>query len=252
MSATWLGILAQAAGPAPAADPNAGIVERFYAGQLPGKADLVADLAHLHEVWAFLLIIVGILYLLNGWKAFKVLVFADAAALGLLVGVVVGGTIGDGSNVQTLTMIGGAVLLAVLTLPLIKGGVAVMGALAGGFIGYGLWSYATALAGSASLAQHAWAGALLGLTTLGLLAFLNSHFVVMAFTSVQGATMAVVGLLAILLRPYAPTNGLRGALLSNVHMLPVLLGVPAVMGFGLQYIASAKKAHKKKKAASGG
>jgi len=252
MSATWLGILAQAAGPTPPADPNAGVVERFYAGELPGKADLVSDMTHLHEVWAFLLIVAGILYLLNGWKAYKVLVFANAAVLGLLVGSLLGGAVGDGSNIRTLMMIGGAVLLAVLSLPLIKGSVAVMGALAGGFAGYGLWSYGAAVAGSASLSQHAWAGALLGLTTLGLLAFLNSQIVVIAFTSIQGATMAVVGLLAILLRPYAPTDGLREPLLSNVHLLPVLLVVPAVMGFGLQYIAATKKAQKKKKAASAG
>ncbi len=239
-------ILGQTPPPVP---PPIGIHPKLAAGELPGTADYVFDLTALHEVWALLLIAVGVVYLLNGWKTFKVLVIVNAAFLGAALGSALGNLL-DGGNLQLLGGVAGAVLVGVLAWPLIKGAVSVMGALTGAMVGYGLWSYAGELAQNPTLIQHSWAGALLGMVTLGLLGMVAFKGIVMVFTAFQGGIMVISGLLAVLLKPYALQQRLHEPLVNNPHVLPLVIGVPALLGLSLQYIASAKKASKKKKAIS--
>ena len=122
--------------------------------------------------------------------------------------------------------------------------------LAGGFAGYGLWSYAANIADQPTLAEHAWAGGVLGLVTLGLLGLVIHKTVIMIFSSLQGAVMAISGALALLLKPYGMPDRLRERLTENIHLLPLLFGATALLGFSLQYVAATKKAKKKRKAAA--
>ena len=55
-----------------------------------------------------------------------------------------------------------------------------------------------------------------------------------------------------MLLKYQPfSSKLETALIENVHLLPLLIVVPAVIGFAFQNVAVAKKARRKKKAAEG-
>jgi len=87
--------------------------------------------------------------------------------------------------------------------------------------------------------------------TLGLLAVVIFRFVVMIFTSVQGSLMIVSGIVAILMKLEMLRSRLRPALAANAHLLLLLVAVPALIGFGMQYAAMSKKAKKKKKAIEG-
>jgi len=121
-----------------------------------------------------------------------------------------------------------------------------MGGLAGSFLGYSLWHYLTTILDKPTLNQHAWAGALIGLIVLGMLAFIIFQLTVIVFTCVQGAVMTVAGMLAMVLK-YQPTSeGLQDHLNDNPHLLPLLIAVPALIGFAIQYTAAAKKEKKKR------
>ena len=65
-------------------------------------------------------------------------------------------------------------------------------------------------------------------------------------TSFQGSFMAVSGLFALLLKPYAFQDRIAKPLVDNVHLLPLLVALPALLGFCLQFIGSNKAAKKKK------
>jgi len=128
-----------------------------------------------------------------------------------------------------------------------KFAVGLMAGLAGAFLGSGIWSYVTTSLGQDAISQHAWAGALIGLITLGLMAFVVFRLVIMIFTSLQGAVMTVTGLVSMLMHLDPLREDLRSAISGNSHLLVLLIATPAVMGFAYQYSCVAKKAAKKKK-----
>ena len=219
--------------------------------QVPTRQEFVNGLVGLGLFQGLLLLVFGVVYLLSGWKAFKAMVVANAAVLGALIGVALASHL-ENPNMRIIGAIAGALLLGVIALPLMKHGVAVMGALAGGFMGYVTWRYVAGVSGSQTLGQYAWAGALMGLVTLGLLAFMIFRQTIMIFTSVQGALMLVSGGLTILLKFSALREPLQQNLSGNIHLLPVLVAVPAVIGLAHQNASLAKKNKKKKAAQEGG
>jgi len=191
-----------------------------------------------------LVMAVGVVALLLGWKLFKVVVVANATCIGGLVGMRLGSMV-QGPNMPLIGMIAGGLLLAVLAMPLMKYAVSLMGALAGAFAGYGLWDYVASAIGTPEVAQYAWAGALIGLVTLGLLAFVIFRMVIMIFTSFQGAVMVVAASLSLLVKYVPASQGFHDAVLNNIHLPPLLITVPAVIGFALQHNAANKKGPKK-------
>lgn len=201
-------------------------------------------------VMAMLLLACGLVYMLQGWKIFKILVIANAAVLGAIAGAHLGGLM-SGENTWLYTGIGGGLLLAVLAGPLMSYAVSVMGGLAGSFVGYGLWSYVAHTIGRENLMQYAWAGALIGLIALGLLAFVILQSVVTIVTSIQGAVMVSSGIVALLMKHPPLRESLEQPLRTNNHLALLLVGVPAVIGIAFQYSGVVKKA-KKKKSAGGG
>lgn len=220
----------------PVPPPYSGLLEALGDGQLPQMLQYANDLARMHEVWAVVLILAGLIYLLGGWKIYKFLVTVNGAALGALLGNALGAR-ADGQNVQIIITVAGALLLGVIAWQMLKASVSLMGALAGATAGYGLWTYAAQAAGNVPLAAHAWAGALLGFVTVGLLALVAFKHIVMIFTAYQGAVMCVSGVLAMMVKPYLMGDRLRTMLVDNQHLLPILLGVPTVLGYCLQYTA---------------
>jgi hypothetical protein len=100
------------------------------------------------------------------------------------------------------------------------------------------------------LAENAWAGALVGLILLGMLAFALFKLAVVVLTSIQGATMTVTGLLTLLMKHRGLSANLEETLLGNVHLIPLLILVPSAIGFIVQESAVAKKAAKKRRRSS--
>jgi len=226
------------------------LIQRITSFEMPSRVEYVDSLASMHLALAIILFACGMVYLLQGWKIFKMLVIVNAAILGAFLGGQLGVLL-RGGNAPLFAAIAGAMLFAALAWPLMKVAVSLMGALVGGFVGYGMWSYVAEAANKPALAEHAWAGALIGLVALGLLAVIIFRFVVMIFTSVQGSLMTVSGIVAILMKLAILRSKLQPALASNMHLLVLLIGVPAIIGFGMQYTAMSKKAKKKKKAMEG-
>jgi hypothetical protein len=198
-------------------------------------------------IMAMLLFACGLVYMLQGWKVFKILVVANAAVIGAVVGGRIGGFL-RGDNTWLYTGIAGALLLAALAGPLMKYAISLMGGLVGSFVGYSLWTYVANAAGRGDLSHYAWVGALIGLITLGLLAFVILQAVVTIATSVQGSLMTSSGVVALLMKYEPLRNSLEVPLRDNTHLVALLVGVPAVIGVAFQYSGVAKKAAKKKKA----
>ena len=94
--------------------------------QVPSQEQFVNSLSSLEPLWAFLLLASGLIYLLQGWKIFKVLVALNAAMLGAAVGAKLAAMAGGGQNMPLFAAIGGGLVLAVLAWPLMKYSISVM------------------------------------------------------------------------------------------------------------------------------
>ncbi|HOD83819.1 MAG: hypothetical protein BWX88_05163 [Planctomycetes bacterium ADurb.Bin126] len=211
--------------------------------EVPSLDSLARYLQQSGPVPMVITLALGLAVLLLGWRFFKLVVLINATVIGALIGAELGARI-PGENTYLLGTIGGGLLLAALAVPLMKYAVSFMGALAGWCLGVAVWQYAaTLLERQGDLGGYAWTGGLIGTITLALLAFVIFKLVVMVFTSFQGATMAMAALLALLLR-FEPTEATIETWLRNPHVPPLLVTIPAVIGFACQY--NCDKATKKK------
>jgi len=223
------------------------VIQKIASFQMPTQEEYVSWLQTMHLGMAMVLFICGLVYLLQGWKIFKMLVIVNAAVLGAFVGSQLDRLL-EGENIALFGTVAGGLLFGVLSWPLMKFAVSIMGGLAGSFLGYGAWQYIATAANRPQMSEHAWAGALIGLITLGLLAVVIFRTVVMIFTSIQGSLMTVSGIVALVIRLEMMRTRLLPSLRSNIHLLVLLVGVPAVIGFAFQYAAISKVLKKKKPA----
>lgn len=211
------------------------VVQLFSrADTLAQPQQLVEHLTALSVVWAVVFIVVGVMCLLNGYKFYR----AVTVALALLIGAFAGYWLGQ--KIEAPFIVAGCLgaLLAVSALPLMKYAVAVFGGLAGAFVGANLWSgFVAAMnkaAGSTMPADAYWIGALVGLLVCGMLAFVLFKLSIELFTSVSGATIAVLGAIALLLsfEPWRAT--ISQGLTASQLVVPLLVFVPALIGLILQ------------------
>lgn len=214
-------------------------IDKVMSFQLPSMEEYLRYLTDMHFLLAIVVFACGLVYLLQGWRIFKVLVVVNAGILGAMLGTQVGAQL-EGPNMPLVLGIAGGALLAILAWPLMKFAVAIMGALAGSLLGFGLWQYVAQVAGRADLTSYAWAGALLGLITLGLLAFVIFRLVIMIFTSFQGSVLAVSGLLAMLMKLESLHRSLGDSLRTNPHLMPLMIVIPAVIGLVFQHVGTKK------------
>jgi len=170
----------------------------------------------------------GTVCLFYGWRVFKVLVVISFAVLGLFLGIVVTDRLFGPDN----QMIGGMVglgLLAVLSVPLMRWAVSVLGAVAGGVITSGVW-YACGFT-----EQYIWAGALVGIVAGGMISFIIFRIAVMLFSCLGGSGLVVTGVLA-LLYLYEPTKAqIEELVFAHKWFLPLVLMVPTAVGVFLQH-----------------
>ncbi len=195
---------------------------------------LVRMLQEISIVWAVVFLIAGLVALFNGSKLYKWVTIALAMTIGICAGYAMGKRI----NAEFIVAGCLGLLLGVGAWPLLKYAVAAMGGLVGAFLGANLWGAAAGVAdpsNARTIAETYWVGALMGLIILGMLAFIVFKLTVTFFTCVSGATIAMIGLLALLLQvpPWRQSiDSWSGR--ANSMVFPLLVIVPAVIGLILQ------------------
>jgi len=164
----------------------------------------------------------GAVYILYGWRIFKVLVVISFALFGLFVGITLGGKIGT----EVWGGVIGLLILAAISVPLMRFAVSILGAIAGGFITGSLW-YACGLS-----EKYILAGVLLGIIAGGMISFIVFRISVMLFTSLAGSGLIVVGLLALLhLYPYnSGEDYVRELVFNHKWFLPIAFLIPTLIG----------------------
>jgi hypothetical protein len=222
--------------------PNGSLFEIFRS-----QGNFISALEQVSLLPAVLLVASGIVYMLYGWKIFKMLVVINAILLGAILGSHLGGLLRT-PEMPLYMAIGVGALFAMLAWPTMRYAVSIMGGLAGCLLGYGVWQYAAHATDNLEMTRYGWAGALVGLVFLGLLAFIMFRVAVISWTAFQGAMMSVAGLVALLMKHQQFHGDLHAALVSNIHLLPLLVGVPAGIGFIYQDATMVKKTRKKKPA----
>ena len=175
------------------------IFRKILSGQLPSPREFVDQhLAAIGTVEAGLILVVGLTFLLFGWGAFKLFVIGNGAYFGGMLGAHAAGTY-IGPTLALLGMLAGGLVLAVLSLPLIRYAVTVVGGLGGGLLGYHSWAHVVHAFARDDLARYPWVGALIGIFMLGFFAFALFRLMVMIVTAFEGSVLAFSGALALCL-----------------------------------------------------
>ncbi len=170
----------------------------------------------------------GVVCVFYGWRVFKILVVINFGLLGLAIGMKLTGKMTSMSN-QLMGGLIGMGILAVLSVPLMRWAVCILGAAAGGIFTSGIW-YACELRES-----YIWVGGLVGVVAGGMISFIVFKVAVILFSSLWGSGLIVAGGLA-LLYDHSGTSDLVEKLVFHVPwFLPVTLMVPTVIGFILQH-----------------
>ncbi len=187
-------------------------------------AELMGTLSSLHVVWASVLLVIGLLCILNGYRWHKPVIVVCALFGGLALGRMLSQYLGESQIV--IAALG--LLCAVIATPLMRYAVAIFGGLTGALIGANVWT-----AFSSSPDAHV-AGAAMGFIAFGLTSFLLFRQVIVMFTSIGGAAMAVLGGISLLLHVPAWETAVRNSLEVNELLVPLLVLVAALSGYVLQ------------------
>ena len=186
-----------------------------------------AYITSLNLVEAITFMSFGVVCLFYGWRVFKILVVISFALLGLFLGISVTDKI-VGLNSQFWGGLVGMVLLAVLSVPLMKWAVCLLGAVAGGILSSGIW-YASGLT-----ERYILAGALIGMVAGGMISFIIFKVAVILFSSLGGSCLIVVGALALLYLYPQTSERVEEIIFTKKWFLPTVLMAPTLIGFVLQ------------------
>jgi hypothetical protein len=169
----------------------------------------------------------GTVCLFYGWRVFKILVVINFGLLGLVMGMSITDRI-VGLNNQLAGGLVGMGVLAVLSVPLMRWSVSILGAVAGGIITSGVW-YACYLP-----EQYIWAGSLTGFVAGGMISFIIFKAAVMLFTSLWGSGLTVIGLLALLYLYPRTSLQVHELVLTQNWFLPAAVIIPTIIGVAMQ------------------
>jgi len=223
------------------------VVEYVRTFDFPSCDQYITDLTSVDTLVAVALVLGGVALLLFGFKYFKLFVIANAAIAGALIGMYIGVKATNSDDMPALLGLAGAVLFGALAYPLLKYAVCLMGAIAGGILGYGLWRFVAHAVRQQDWATQAWVGGIIGLILVGMLAWIAFRMAVTLFTSLQGSIMVTSGVLAILLCFASVREAIQDPLSDNPIAVYLLLGVPAALGFAFQESKAIAKIKKKRK-----
>lgn len=169
----------------------------------------------------------GAVCLFYGWRVFKMLVVISFSMFGLLLGLTISNKIGGESNNPLLGVLA-AVVLGIVSMPLMRWAVGILGAIAGGILTAGVW-YACKLP-----EQYIWAGGLVGLVAGGMISFIIFKIAIMLFSSLGGSGLMVVGILALLYLYPQTTEQVQELFFGPKWFLPVALLIPTILGLLVQ------------------
>jgi hypothetical protein len=186
------------------------------------------QITSLGQLEALTFISFGVVCLFYGWRVFKVLVVINFALLGMMMGMAISEKI-VGLNNQFAGGIAGMIILAVLSVPLMRWSVCLLGAAAGGILTSGIW-YACGLT-----EKYIWAGALIGIIAGGMISFIIFKAAVILFSSLWGSILIVVGSLALLYLYPRTSTKVEDLVFSLKWFLPTLITAPTAIGFVLQH-----------------
>jgi hypothetical protein len=222
----YINILAQAARSSGSKTAEGGIV----------PMDLIwQHITSLGIVEALTFISFGIVCLIYGWRIYKILVSISFGLVGLTIAILANKYI---AGVIVWLALISVVLFAVVSIPLMRYGVAALSATACGILTGGGWL-------AAGLPeQYIWAGALIGVVAGAMISFVAKGYKisVMLFTSFGGSSLIVVGALAVLYHYMVEAEKLKQIVFEQKWFLPIILLVPMAVGMYLQnkFIKSAK------------
>lgn len=181
----------------------------------------ISSLSWFHAIVA---ISFGVVYLLYGWRIFKVLAVICFGMIGLFAGMYLGEKAGN----ELWGGIIGVAVLAIVSIPLMKWAICILGAIAGGTITASIW-YAFE-----QPQLYLWVCAAIGFVAGGMISFIIFKIAVMLFTSLGGSITMVAGILA-LIHQYQNisepvTTGVYNLVYNEAWFLPVALIVPTLIG----------------------
>lgn len=186
---------------------------------LPSQKSLIDSLVHSELFLPIAVMVLGVLILLFGFKAYRALVVFNCIALGFWIGAM----LGERAQVTTVAAVIGAVMMGAISWPLMKYAVAVCGGVVGAVVGMVVWAYFDLPLGLV------WAGGLTGLVLLGMLSFILFKASVILFSCIQGAAMLVLGCSALLIR-YTPWQSDISRGIGKPIMVPMIVLAIAVLG----------------------
>ena len=120
-------------------------------------------------------------------------------------------------------------LLAVMSVPLMRWAVCILGAVAGAILTSGIW-YAAGLN-----EQYIWAGGMVGLVGGGMISFIVFRVAVILFASMWGSGLMIVGTLALLYLYQGTSAQVETIVFTKKWFLPTMLTVTTVVGIILQH-----------------
>ncbi len=181
---------------------------------------------------AVLAVSFGVVYMLYGWRIFRVLVVICFGLAGMAIGI----ELGDKLDNQIWGGILGLALMSFVSIPLMKWCVCILGAAAGGVMTGGLW-YAFGLP-----QIYIWAGAAVGAVAGGMISFIVLKVAVMLFTSLGGTVILMTGLLSLLVQYQMFDLNITAEQTKVYHwvhnlkwFLPVVLIAPTFFGIYMQH-----------------
>lgn len=194
--------------------------------------DQINTLSWFHAVLA---ISFGVVYLLYGWRIFKALTVICFGLIGMFSGM----HLGRGMGSEMWGGFFGLLILAIVSVPLMKYCICLLGAIAGGIITGAIW-YACGLP-----QLYMWAGAAAGAIFGGMISFIVFKMSVMLFTSLGGSTIMMSGVLSLMhkyqhihLTPEEIEAGkqtmIHGLIFNTDWFLPAALLTPTIIGLILQ------------------
>jgi hypothetical protein len=207
-------------------DPLTALQGKIARLDLLNRPDELLNALHsIHIVWASVLVVVGAMCVLNGYRWHKWVIIICAFLLGLDLGHM----LSKQMDQSRIVMAAIGLLFAVAATPFTRYAVAIFGGLTGAFIGANAWS-----AFSDSPDSHL-AGAAMGFIGLSMAAFIMYRVVIVLFTSIGGGAMAVLGILTLMMHVPNWETSIRSSLQANNMLLPLLVTVTAVTGLVLQH-----------------
>ncbi len=168
----------------------------------------------------------GTVCLFYGWRVFKILVTISFSLIGLFAGIKINELLVGGNNIWL-----GIICMAIcafFSVPLMRWGVSLLGAAAGGFLTGGAW-YAAELP-----MQYIWAGVIIGVIAGGMISFIIFRIAVMLFTSLGGSILVLVGVLAVIYQYLGVADQLKDLIFTNKWFMPAALLIPMGVGLFLQ------------------